>query len=134
MSKTVKYILIGLVVFGALFLLGYFVFKGGTPGGLIAGLAGAWAAFKSNAFSTKKLNEEIEGVEEEHSLKRIEWERTKEEYESRFRALKARMDYLDYRSARVREKIGALDEEEQQKLKDLEKMTIDEKLRMLNNI
>ncbi len=134
MSKTVKYIIIGVVILGVLFLLSYFIFDGGTPGGIIAGIAGGWAAFKSKIFSTKSLKEEIEEVEEEHAIKRDEWKRIKEEYNSRFQALKARMDYLDYRSAKISGQLGELDEEEKKKLEEIDNITLDERLRRINDI
>lgn len=131
MSKTLKYIFIGIIVLGVLFLLSYFIFTDGTPGALIAGLAAGFAAFKSKAFNMKSLKEEISDIEGEHTTKRKEWDQIKDEYDSRFRALKARMDYLDYSSLRIREKIENLDEQEQQDLKALENKSIEEKLRLL---
>lgn len=134
MSKTIKYIIIGLVVAAVLFLLIYFVFSGGTPGSLIAALTGGWAAFKSKAFSAKDLEEKIEGIETEHSVKRDEWQRIQEEYESKFKAMQARMDYLDYRSMKIREQIGNLDQQEKEQLKELDNMSLEEKLNLLNKI
>lgn len=134
MSKTIKYIIIGLVVAAVLFLLIYFVFSGGTPGSLIAGLTGGWAAFKSKAFSAKDLEEKIEGIETEHSVKREDWQRIQQEYESRFKAMQARMDYLDYRSMKIREQIGSLEQQEKEQLKELDNMSLEEKLNLLNKI
>ncbi|MCD4773323.1 MAG: hypothetical protein K8R41_08085 [Bacteroidales bacterium] len=132
MSKTIKYILIGIVLLGVLFLIGYFANENNSPGTIIAGLAGAWAAFKSKIFSTKSLKENIEEVEEEHSLKREEWKIIKDEYDSKFNAIKARMDYLDYTSAKISSQISELDKEEIEEIKKIENITREKRLRLLN--
>ncbi|MCF8236007.1 MAG: hypothetical protein K9G67_13490 [Bacteroidales bacterium] len=134
MSKTVKYIIIGVVILALLFLLVYFVFMGGTPGALIAGVTGAWAVFKSKTFTMKGLSEEIEGIEEEHDIKRKEWDRIREEYDSRFNALKARMDYLDYATLKVKAQINDLDEKEREEIRRIDTMTDEERLNMLRNL
>ncbi len=134
MSKTIKYIIIGIIILAILFVIGYFAKENNSPGSIIAGLAGAWAAFKSKIFSTNSLKENIKEVEDEHSLKREEWDNIKNEYNSKFNAIKARMDYLDYTSAKISSQISALDEEGLKKIKELENITREERLRLLNEL
>jgi hypothetical protein len=85
-------------------------------------------------FGTGDLKDRVEKIQEEHTLKREEWNRIKEEYDSKFRALKARMDYLDYRSAKISEEIGDLDTVEKQALQNNAKLTDEEILARLRNI
>jgi len=134
MSKTLKYILFGIVILAVLGLLGYLAFSQKSPGSLIAGIAGIWAAIKSKIFNTNSLGEEIAEVEQEHALKREEWNRVKEEYDSQFRVFKARMDYLDLKSAKISEQISDLDEEEVQKLEEIKNMSREDKLKLFENL
>jgi len=134
MSKTLKYILFGIVILAILGLLGYLAFSQKSPGSLIAGIAGIWAAIKSKVFNTKSLGEEIVEVEQEHALKRDEWNRVKEEYDSQFKVFKARMDYFDLKSAKISEQIKDLDEEEVKKLEEIKNMSREEKLKLFENL
>jgi len=134
MSKTLKYILFGIVILAILGLLGYLAFSEKSPGSLIAGIVGIWAAIKSKVFNTKSLGEEIAEVEQEHALKREEWNRVKEEYDSQFRVFRARMDYLDLKSAKISEQISDLDEEEVKKLEEIKNMSREEKLKLFENL
>lgn len=134
MSKTIKYILFGIVILAILGLLGYLAFSEKSPGSLIAGIVGIWAAIKSKVFNTKSLGEEIAEVEQEHALKREEWNRVKEEYDSQFRVFRARMDYLDLKSAKISEQISDLDEEDVKKLEDIKNMSREEKLKLFENL
>ncbi|MCD4683704.1 MAG: hypothetical protein K8R86_10515 [Bacteroidales bacterium] len=134
MSKTLKYILFGIVILAILGLLGYLAFSQKSPGSLIAGIAGIWAAIKSKVFNTKSLGEEIVEVEQEHALKRDEWNRVKEEYDSQFKVFKARMDYFDLKSAKISEQINDLDEEEVKKLEEIKNMSREEKLKLFENL
>lgn len=132
MSKTVKYILITVVI---LCLVALFIFNDKVNlGAIFAGLAGTWAAVKARLFNTEPLQERIEQIQEEHGMKRGEWNRIKEEYDSRFRAMKARMDYLDYRSAKITKEIDDLDEAEQQALQANAQLTDNEILERLKNL
>jgi hypothetical protein len=132
MSKTVKYILITVVI---LAIIALFVFSDKVSlGPIIAGAAGLFAAIKARLFGSGDLKERVEKIQEEHTLKREEWNRIKEEYDSKFRALKARMDYLDYRSAKISEEIGDLDTVEKQALQNNAKLTDEEILARLRNI
>jgi len=134
MSKTLKYILFGIVILAVLGLLGYLAFSQKSPGSLIAGIVGIWAAIKSKIFNTKSLGEEIQEVEQEHALKREEWNRVKEEYDSQFKVFKARMDYLDLKSAKISEQISDLDEEEVKKLEEIKNMSREDKLKLFENL
>lgn len=132
MSKTVKYILIALAILAiaALFLFSDKV----SIGAIIAGGAGLFAAIKARLLQNDSLSEKVKLIEEEHGLKREEWNHIKEEYDSRFRAIKARMDYLDYRSAKIAEQISELDAAERKALQDNERLSDDEILNRLNNL
>jgi len=132
--KTLKILIIGIIILGIVFLLGYFIFDGGTPGALIAGLASGWAAFRSNAFSMKGLSEKLTGLEQEHEIKHQEWQGFKDEYDNKYNALKARIDYLDYRTLLIREQLSTLDNEEKEKIGKLKNMTIEEKLKLLGEL
>ncbi len=134
MSKTLKYIIFGIIILAILGLLGYLAFSEKSPGSLIAGIVGIWAAIKSKIFNTKSLSEEIQEVEQEHALKREDWNRVKEEYDSQFRVFKARMDYLDLKSAKISEQISDLDEEEVQKLEEIKNMSREDKLKLFESL
>lgn len=134
MSKNLKYIFIGIGGLALIGLVGYLAFSEKSPGSLIAGLAALYAAIKSKVFNTKSLSEEIADVEQEHLTKRKEWETVKAEYDSKLRSFKARMDYLDYRSAKISEQIEDLDNEEIARLKQFESMSREEKLRLFENM
>ncbi|UCD37377.1 MAG: hypothetical protein JSW54_11170 [Fidelibacterota bacterium] len=116
----------GIVIIGILGLLGYVAFNG-APGALIGGLAGIWASFKSKLFG-KSATE----ITAEHVEKREEWARIKEEYDSNFRALKARMDYLDYRSAEISLQLKELDEEEQTRINKIRNLSREERVELAN--
>lgn len=132
MSKTVKYILLALVVLSVVAL---FVFNDNVSvGAIIAGVTAVFAAVKSRLIHNEPLSERIATIEGEHSIKRDEWNRTKDEYDSKFRAMKARMDYLDYKSKLISEQINDLDVAEQKVLEQNENLTDDEILERLNNL
>lgn len=132
MSKTLKYIIIAVVILG---LVALFIFSNKVNlGAIFAGLAGTWAAVKARLFNTESLQERVEQIQEEHGIKREEWNRIKEEYDSQFRAIKARMDYLDYRSAKISQEITDLDKAEQQALEGNAKLTDNEILERLRNL
>lgn len=131
MSKTVKYIIIAVVV---LALVALFVYNDKVNlGSIFAGIAGLYAAVKAKLFHTDPLKERIGQIQDEHAMKREEWNTIKEEYESKFRALKARMDYLDYRSAKLANEIADLDETERQALQKNANLTDEEILARLRN-
>lgn len=132
MTKTVKFIILAAVILAVVAL---FVFNDNVSvGGVIAGVTALFAAIKSRIFNNEPLNERIATIEGEHSIKREEWNQTKEEYDSKFRAMKARMDYLDYRSKKISEQIEDLDDAEQEALKLNEQLTDEEILDRLNNL
>jgi hypothetical protein len=134
MTKTIKYILFGIVILAILVVLGFIAFSEKAPGSLIAGLAGIWAAIKSNIFNTKSLTDKISDVESEHSAKRKEWSIQKDVYDNKLKSFQARLDYLDYRSARLSEQINDLDSEELMQLDKMKNMSREEKLRFFNLI
>jgi hypothetical protein len=80
------------------------------------------------------FSERVEAIESEHGIKRQEWNQVKEEYDSKFKAIKARMDYLDYRSAKISDQIGDLDEAERKAIEANNDLTDDEILERLNNL
>lgn len=120
MSKTLKYILIGALILGALAILAFStVLKGVEVGTVFASLAAGFAAFKSKIFhSSADLDAQIAGVEQEHALKREDWNNLKDEFESKYNALKARMDFIDYKSAKILQEISELDETQKQAIKN----------------
>lgn len=132
MSKTAKYIILGLVVLSVVAL---FVFNENVSvGAVIAGITALIAAVKSRLVHNEPLSQRIDTIEGEHSVKREEWNRTKDEYDSRFRAMKARMDYLDYTSRKISEQISDLDVAEQKVLDTNSQLSDDEILERLNNL
>ena len=132
MNKTLKTIIIVALVVGVAVLL---IFKGELVGQAFAALAGGFAAFKSKLFNSSRVNveEEISNIELEHTKKRNDWTLMREEYDSKFNALKARMDYLDYKSATISKKIGELDEAEKTALKKNSNLSDNELLDWLRN-
>lgn len=132
MNKSLKTIIIVVLVVGVAILL---IFRGDLVGQAFAALAGGFAAFKSKLFNSSRVNveEEIKGIEQEHTAKRNDWALLKDEYDSKFNALKARMDYLDYKSATISKKLGELDEAEKIALKKNSNLSDDELLDWLRN-
>ncbi len=131
MSKTILYIVIGVVLIGiiALFIFG----KNVEFGSIIAAVATGFAVFKTKLFGSSSANvsEQIASVENDDILKRNEWKRIKDEYDSQFNAIKARMDYLDYKSARIALEINNLDAVEKKALEKNRNITDDEILEFL---
>ncbi|QQS51892.1 MAG: hypothetical protein IPM71_03970 [Bacteroidota bacterium] len=132
MSKTVKYILIIALILGAMSLL-VFSDKIGL-GSIVAGAAGFFAAVKAKLFQTEPLSQRIQSIESEHAVKRADWDQVKADFDNQFRAMKARMDYLDYRSAKLTEQISKLDESEREALKKNSNLSDAEILDRLNNL
>ncbi len=134
MNKTLKHILIGLLVLGLLAIIAFStVLKDIEVGSVFAALAAAFAAFKAKLFkSSSDLDAQLEAVGQEHAMKREEWKNTKEEMESQFNALKARMDYIDYKSAKIFGEISELDEIQKQAIKDNANTNNNELLDFLN--
>ena len=129
MSRTLKYILIG---FAILVLLAIFLFgKNIEFGAIIASITGGIAAMKAKLFGTSSLSEKMAGVETEHSVKREEWQRVKEEYDSKINALKAWMDYLDYKSSKIAQELRDLDDVEKKILEKNRDITDEEILAFL---
>ncbi|WP_430972771.1 hypothetical protein [Sunxiuqinia rutila] len=132
MEKNIKIIFIGLVILAIVGSLIFVSFKIEGPGTLIGGLAVLWAGMKSKIFGSKSSEEKIEQIKIDHNLKRAEWQATKEEYDSKFRLLQAQMQYIDYKSALISEKISQLDDYQKAKIAEIEKADSDELLRLLN--
>ena len=132
MGKTVKYIIIGAVI---LAIIALFIFNDNIEfGAIIAGITGFVAAIKSKLLKSTDVQEKLELVEQEHAIKRSDWENIKEEYDSKFNALKARMDYLDYRSAKLINEISELDDIERRALEENKNLTEAEILDRLRNL
>ncbi len=132
MNKSLKNIIIIIVLLGVAVLV---IFKPEMIGQAFAALAGGFAAFKAKLFNSSRINveEEIASIETEHAAKRKNWELMREEYDSKFKALKARMDYLDYKSATISKQLGNLDASEKEALKKNTELTDDELLNWLRN-
>ena len=133
MDKSIKTIIIGIIILVLLGLLIYGSFDISGPGSLIGGLAVLWAGVKSKIFGIKSTEEKIELIKQEHQQKRENWNQAKEEYDTKFRALEAQMKYLDYRSALISDKLNSLNEYEQKELKEVQNASNDELLQLLNN-
>ena len=133
MDKSIKTIIIGIIILVLLGLLIYGSFDISGPGSLIGGLAVLWAGVKSKIFGIKSTEEKIELIKQEHQQKRENWNQAKEEYDTKFRALEAQMKYLDYRSALISDKLNSLNDYEQKKLKEVQNASNDELLQLLNN-
>jgi len=132
MEKNIKTIIIGLIILAVVASLIFVSFKIEGPGTLIGGLAVLWAGAKSKIFGNKNTEEKIEKIKADHHLKREEWQTAKEEYDSRFRLLQAQMQYIDYKSALISEKISHLDDYQKKKIKEIEEANSDQLLQLLN--
>ena len=132
MNKSLKTIIIATIIVGVAVLI---IFKPDIIGQAFAALAGGFAAFKAKLFNSSRVNveEEIAAIETEHEAKRKNWQLMKDEYDSKFEALKARMDYLDYKSATISKQIGSLNTSEKEALKKNTELTDDELLDWLRN-
>lgn len=134
MSTTLKYILLGILILGVIAIFAFSnILKGIEVGSVFASLAAGYAAFKSKFFtSAVNVENQIVDVEQEHAVKREEWKSLKEEYESKYNALRARMDFIDYKSAKIYQEITALDDIQKQALKKDLNSTNNELLDFLN--
>jgi hypothetical protein len=125
--KTSTVVIVGIIAVGVLGLLAWVAFDHSAPGAFIAGLAGLVGGFKAKLFG-KSAGE----IREEHRAKRETWAVEAAEYEEKLSALEARMEYLDYRSAKLAMLLKDLDAEEAGKLKEIASKTPDEILALLN--
>ena len=96
---------------------------------MIAGIAGIWGAIKANLFGKNE-----EEIKEEHTKKRAEWAETKSDFDRQVNQLKERMEHLDFRSEKITEQLKKLDAIESAKLKTIEKMSPQEKARLLDSL
>jgi len=135
MSKTVKLIIWAVIILVIIALLVFSEQLRVQIGAIFAAVAGGFATLKSKLFkSGKTVEDQIADIEEEHAVKREEWQQMKDEYNSRYNALKARMDYLDYRSALISQEIKDLDEIEIQALERNRNLSDEEILRRLRDL
>lgn len=132
MEKNIKIIIIGIVILAVIGSLIFVSFNISGPGSLIGGLAVIWAGVKSNIFGKKTTEEKIDQIKSEHNIKREEWQSLKNEYDTKFRLLQAQMQYIDYKSALISEKINNLDDYQKKKIKEIENASSDELLNLLN--
>lgn len=132
MEKNIKIIIIGIVILAVIGSLIFVSFNISGPGSLIGGLAVIWAGVKSNIFGKKTTEEKIDQIKSEHNIKREEWQSLKSEYDTKFRLLQAQMQYIDYKSALISEKINNLDDYQKNKIKEIENASSDELLNLLN--
>ncbi|WP_422361976.1 hypothetical protein [Reichenbachiella sp.] len=132
MTKSIKTIVIVLAVILAVVLV---VFFKAEIGAVFATMIGGLAAFKAKLFNSSKVNveEQMAQVDHEHSIKREEWDRVKDEYDSKFEALKAKMEYIDYKTARIRQEILDVDQQEHEALAKNKTLTEEEILTRLLN-
>lgn len=104
-------------------------------GSVFASVAAGIAALKSKLFgdsSDNSVENQIKQVEDEHSAKRQQWQELREEFSSKYETLKARIEYHDYRAARIISEIRDLDKKELEALKNFENMTEEDILNKLN--
>ncbi len=109
MNKSLKTIIVILVIIGVVVLL---IFRQDLVGQVFAALAGGVAVFKSKFFNSCKTNleEELGSSESENTQEKNDWRVIKQEYDSKFLERKARIDYLDYRSAKIAKELKSSDE------------------------
>jgi len=131
MNKTLKYIIIGIVVLAVVGVIVFFLIDGKSLGAFIALLTGGWAIIKAKLFSSGKTEQEII---QQHETTRQSWDTIKQEYDSSINALKARMDYLDYRSAKISAQINDLKTEEKAKIEQFNQMNDQQKEDFINNL
>jgi hypothetical protein len=134
MNTTLKYILISLVILGIIAIVAFSnILEGIEVGAIIASITGGYAVFKSKLFgSSSTMDNQIALVEQEHNIKRGEWKTLRDEFESKYNALKARMDYIDYKSARILQEISDLDENQKKAIKKDLRSSSNELLDFLN--
>ncbi len=132
MKNTIKHLLIVLLVIVILVVLVFHEKLGINLGAIFASITGGFAVFKSKLFNSSTVEEQIEAVENEHFEKRENWQNMKEEFDSKYSALKARMDYIDYKSALILSEISNLDEEQKKAVKKDLSATHDELVEFLN--
>lgn len=133
MGKKILYIIIGVIVVGLIvFVVLMFVSGNGTPGSIIAILAGVWASFKAKLFQFK--NRDIEAITQQHDVRQDNWAITKTEYDSKINSMVARMDYLEYKSAKISLQINDLKIEEKAKIEEFNKMNDVQKEEFVNNL
>jgi hypothetical protein len=132
MEKNIKFIVIGIVILALVGSLIFVSFNSTGPGTLIGGLAVLWAGVKSKIFGTKTSEEKIDKIKTDHNLKREEWQTAKNEYDAKFRLLQSQMQYIDYKSALISEKISHLDDYQKKKIQEIENANSDQLLEMLN--
>lgn len=128
MNFSVKNLIIGLIILAVIGILIYFAITGNGPGTLIAGLATLFGGYKSKIFDGKSLEESLDDVETHHTEKRAGWEQIRQEYASKYAALEARMDYIDFKTAKLTEQIDNLDEVQKEKIKKINESTPEEML------
>ena len=132
MEKNIKFIVIGIIILAVVGSLIFVSFNTTGPGTLVGGLAVLWAGAKSKIFGTKTSEDKIDKIKTDHSLKREEWQTAKNEYDAKFRLLQTQMQYIDYKSALISEKIGQLDEYQKKKIQEIQNANSDEVLNKLN--
>ena len=135
MNQNLKYILITIIILAVLSMFVFSESLGIEIGALFASIAGGFAAFKAKLLgNTSSVAEQIEKVENEHATKREEWQLLKNEFDSKYNALKARMDYLDYKSALISSEILELDEHEKAAIQNNHNLSEEEILQRLRNL
>jgi len=121
-------IVIGVIIVAALALLGWLASQG-SPGALLGGLAAVFGAYKGKLFGSSS-----EEIREEHRAKREEWEVIRQKYASELQALRARMDYLNYRTMRIDAELRTLDDDEREVIRKIEEMSSEEKIDELGRV
>lgn len=119
----------GIIAVGLLVVLALVAFKNAAPGVLIGGGAGLWAAIKARIFGPSAAQ-----IKQEHAQKRLDWADEKEQYDNRLAALRARMEYLDYKSAVIAMQLGDLDDEQKVRLEKVRTLPENEKLELFRQL
>lgn len=124
-----------MIVLAVILAVALIVFYKAEIGAVFATMIGGLAAFKAKLFNSSKTNveEQMAQVDHQHNIKREEWDRVREEYDSKFEALKAKMEYIDYKTARIRQEILDVDQQEHEALSKNKTLTEEEILTRLLN-
>lgn len=129
--STTKMIFIGIVALAVLGFLGWLAIDKSAPAAIIGGLATIWGAVEAKLFGGGKGREKILAANE---AKQAEWSRMKEDFEHKYSLIRARLDYLDVKSATLSQKLNSLDIEEKAALEKIDKMTAEEKEKFASDI
>jgi hypothetical protein len=106
MRKKIKWIVIGIFLLICLVLFIWGDKLNIPAGSIFAGLALLIAAIKSRLFGSDKLLKEIDRIQNNHEIKRKEWEQEKQIQEQQYDSLKNILVELDARIEQLDEELG----------------------------